>query len=196
LEYCKCMADARLLSNVQKSDMVLTKTSSPAKALARSTRAHGPFAIGRGNGTRFWMHCDNRIPLHSPNTRYLRRPTLAPAWKAYATAIPAKMESASKRKAAGAAVADGDGRPAKRQKVPVCAAPKCADCIVGGGSEACERRWSRCGWLLDGARRLGSTSSPTLTSVGPSMSPQHHAHRRRCKPVQRRPHGGHDGQAC
>jgi hypothetical protein len=31
------------------------------------------------------------------------------------------MESAAKRKAASAAVGDSDGRPAKRQKVPVCA---------------------------------------------------------------------------
>tara|TARA_R110002003_G_scaffold126_45_gene11807 strand:- start:9385 stop:9492 length:108 start_codon:yes stop_codon:yes gene_type:complete len=33
------------------------------------------------------------------------------------------MESAAKRKAASAAVGDSDGRPAKRQKVPVCAVP-------------------------------------------------------------------------
>jgi hypothetical protein len=91
------------------------------------------------------MHCDNRIPLHSHTGRYPHQPTLAPAWIHYATTNPGKMESASKRKAASAAMGDSDGRPAKRQKVPVRATPKSADCIVGGGLDMCERRRSRCG---------------------------------------------------
>lgn len=37
------------------------------------------------------------------------------------------MESASKRKAASAALGDGDGRPPKRQKAPVRAAPEVLD---------------------------------------------------------------------
>jgi len=43
------------------------------------------------------------------------------------------MESAAKRKAASAAMGDGDGRPAKRQKVPVRAAPQGVASSVGGG---------------------------------------------------------------
>jgi hypothetical protein len=37
---------------------------------------------------------------------------------------PGAMESAAKRKAASASVGDYDGRPAKRQKVPVRATPQ------------------------------------------------------------------------
>jgi hypothetical protein len=58
-----------------------------------------------------------------------------------------EMESAAKRKAASASVGDNDGRPAKRQKVPVRAAPESVDCIVGGGrrdasSGGCDAGWA------------------------------------------------------
>lgn len=83
--------------------------------------------------TRFWQHSDNRIPLRPRTPRKLHRPTFAPAWIDYATTKQVEMESAAKRKAASAAMGDSDGRPAKRQKVPVRAAPQGVECIVGGG---------------------------------------------------------------
>jgi hypothetical protein len=48
------------------------------------------------------------------------------------------MESAAKRKAASAAVGDSDGRPSKRQKVPVRAACIGGSWTVGHGLETCE----------------------------------------------------------
>jgi hypothetical protein len=92
---------------------------------------------------------------------------VASAWKDYATTELAKMESAAKRKAASAAMGEGDGRPAKRQKVPVRATPRGGEassvvdqrCASGVGRDA-GRGLGDGGWLLEGARRLGSTSSP------------------------------------
>lgn len=63
------------------------------------------------------------------------------------------MESASKRKAAGAAAPENEGRPSKRQKVPVSATPEECAIIVGGAPEVMEeRRLGEAGWLLDEQR--------------------------------------------
>lgn len=99
------------------------------------------------------------------------------------------MESAAKRKAASAAVGDSDGRPTKRQKVPVRAACIGGDCIAGGGLETWRGVGSDAGWLLDKKRATpgGSTSMP-IASAGPSMSPQHHTRRRRCIRILGRDH--------
>ena len=95
------------------------------------------------------------------------------------------MESAAKRKAASAAVGDGEGRPAKRQKVPVCAVPNGVECIVGGGSGGASgvgRAAGRPEWRArdDWVRQVA------LHLRRPLLVPQQHDRRRRCIQIQRR----------
>jgi hypothetical protein len=115
-------------------------------AFDRQTEARAAEVTGE-EATRFWLHSDNRISLHPPTTRYRARSTFVPAWIDYATTEQVGMESAAKRKAASAAMGDGDGRPAKRQKMPVRAAPRVVECLVGGGSG----RREECRAMRDGS---------------------------------------------
>lgn len=89
------------------------------------------------------------------------------------------MESAAKRKAASAAVGDSDGRPAKRQKVPVRAACIGGRGIGGGGLEMVDEGRVRCGMAPGRAARdtWGSTSRPSPPPA-PPCRPQHQKYRR------------------
>lgn len=125
----------RARQDISALDPQTTRTDHDCSEKERAVRAEGALRYPQ-------------FTAHPHQTPFRHQQPLALAWIDYATAKSAKMESAAKRKAASAAMGDGDGRPAKRQKVPVRAVPNRVEGIVGGGSQlvgAVERCRSRCG---------------------------------------------------
>ena len=110
-----------------------------------------------------------RNSLHPRHEHCLHPRPLILAWIVYAITKSSGMESAAKRKAASAAVGDGDSRPAKRQKVPVRAGCDGGVCRVGGGLEMGERCRLQCGMAAEQERATpgGSTSSPSPPAAPP-----------------------------
>jgi hypothetical protein len=102
------------------------KVSHPATKLIVALVGSGLGSRSRGaftnDATRRSCAIHSRQPDHTRPA--YRQQSLVLTWIDYATTKSEEMESAAKRKAANAGVGDGDARPAKRQKVPVRAAPK------------------------------------------------------------------------
>jgi len=97
----------------------------------------GVDSVDRRRAARQRVEPATRISLHQRHDPDLHRRVLASTWSDNAIPATPSMESAAKRKAGSAAAGDGDGRPAKRQKVPVRAACQRVAACVGVRTRAC-----------------------------------------------------------